>query len=85
MAKVTLDELFEELRAKNEAEWHDPKAVARREAMAAEHRARIDAEITAGIRDEDGELDPTSEAARALYDFGNEDEPDDDEDEPEEF
>lgn len=75
--RVTLSELFAEQAARNKAAWDDPEAVARREARSATYRAQIDAEIAAGIRDADGELDPTNEAACALYDFA-----DDDDEEP---
>lgn len=56
MSRVTIGELFDELRQRNEAAWNDPAAAARRDAASAEWRARIDAEIAAGIRDEDGEV-----------------------------
>jgi hypothetical protein len=54
--RVTLDEIFAELRAKNEASWNDPENARRREEASARRRAQIDAEIAAGLRDEDGEL-----------------------------
>jgi hypothetical protein len=78
--RVTISELFDNLRAENEAAWNDPVAVARREARSQFERRRIETEIASGIRDADGELDPNSDAARAIYDFGDEPE----EDEPEE-
>jgi hypothetical protein len=78
--RVTLDELFEELRAKNLAEYDDPANAARREADSRRHQERIAAEIASGLRDEDGDLigtdDPDEDEDLDEYD------PDDD---PEEF
>lgn len=54
--RVTMGELFARSAAENEAAWNDPEAVKLREARSAAWNARIDAEIEAGLRDEDGEL-----------------------------
>lgn len=76
---VSVDEIFAELRAKNEAAYWDPAAVAKREAASEARRQRVEAEIAAGLRDEDGwpiEAEPDEE---------DEDEERDPDAEPEEF
>lgn len=65
MARVTLDELFEEARQKRLAEIAAEDADPVFQQLAAERRARnlalIDAEIELGLRDENGEWIETDE------------------------
>jgi hypothetical protein len=79
--RVTITKLFDELRAKNLAEYNRPGAEEAREAARLRRQQIIDAEIAAGLRDEDGE--PIEEPG-ADDDLDEEDEYDPDA-EPEEF